>query len=199
MHKYLLTILGIFIISTVSGCSLLPQSGPQPQYLITPYSVFQTPAGTNNEMTVIPTSPAQNTSNTAQLNIKFKSIDDAMNQLVALECPYTDNNNEKVIAQIKDRKILITSDDIDSKNKDAFMLFRYDQAWIWSATAGKGIIINLGDLPAGKGLKIGEKEIRYAGDMITNLEKYKNRCKAVNLPDNRFDPPTNINFSNSSI
>ena len=202
--KYFLVIFATILVgTTLSGCSLKKEKQPAAALLVPPFSLYQSQTATNNSVptttptnyTSVPEQPAP-TPDTKPTDTKFQSIDEAMNKQLSLKCPYVDESGNKVAAYIKDRKVIINSNDPgDTKNKNTHILFRYSQAWIWNSDAGEGATVVMDTLPTDKSFRIGKLSIRSTADVLAFLEQKKSNCSLVDLSDDMFQPPTNIKFA----
>jgi len=194
----------ILALPVIAGCSWKKDKEPAAALLIPPFSLYQTqiidtstPASNPNNFTTVPDLPSTTTVAGASnpQNQTFSSVSNAMDKLLSLKCPYIDSYGKKVVAFVKERKILINSNDPDdNKNKDSHILFKYNQAWIWNISAANGVTINLDTLPIDKSFKMGKTVIRSTADVINVLEEKKNNCEVADLSNDMFEPPQNIKF-----
>ncbi len=196
----------------VSGCNLKKDKEPALALLIPPFSLYAQQSQTTDnatpsssaEFTPIPDKPVTTTvaftTPTPPQDTKFKTIKEAMDKALSLQCPYVDATGKKVVAYVKDRKIRIDSNDpADTTNKNTHMLFKYSQAWIWNTDTREGVVVNLESLEAGKQFRMGKTTIKSAADVLNVLESKVRACQYAVVADTIFDIPANVTFVGDTV
>lgn len=126
----------------------------------------------------------------------FSSIKDAFDRSIALRCDYIDEDGEKTVTYIKNKRIYLESEPTTSTDGQTSVfrgLIKDDKMYIWGDTSDKGIVFDfktIKDEPP----KMGGKEIKSTQDVIDKLEEKKDKCRAESVSDDKFELPTKIQF-----
>jgi len=130
----------------------------------------------------------------------WQSIKDAFDRSIALRCDYTDENGNKTVTYIKNKRIYFESEPLPmprQEGKTAVVrgLAKDDKMYIWGEESAKGLLFDFKDVkPGAEPAKMGDKEIRGTSDIIDKLEEKKNACRSESIPDSRFELPAGIEF-----
>ncbi|MFA6006024.1 MAG: hypothetical protein WC775_06120 [Patescibacteria group bacterium] len=143
-----------------------------------------------------------NTSQMAEKNEKknvFSSIKDALSKSLSLECTFTDAAGRKTVSYIKNGAVRGNFTGKTAQESGG-MIMKDKKMYVWTGE-NTGFTMDLTDedlnYTATSDNKPGSpvKNTTQQGNMLAELEKYKNNCKPAVVGDDLFVPPTNIEFS----
>jgi hypothetical protein len=124
----------------------------------------------------------------------WQSIKDAFDRSITLRCDYTDEDGEKTVTYIKNKRIYFESEPkpLVTQDEDTAVikgLAKDDKMYIWSDGSTKGLMFDFKNPTGDSQPKMGDKEIRGTQDIIDKLEEDKSNCRSESIPDSKFDLP----------
>jgi len=131
----------------------------------------------------------------------FGSIEEALKKSMSLKCEFTDDQGRKTTSYIKNGAIRSTTNDSVDKEQPNNFLIKDQKIYMWNEASKKGFIYaimsgNKQDDGPGKINKMVQDSsgTEQKNQIIAEMEKYKNACKAENISDSYFEIPANISF-----
>jgi hypothetical protein len=124
----------------------------------------------------------------------WQSIKDAFDRSIAVRCDYTDEDGEKTITYIKNKRIYFESEPQPTAGEGEEStvvkgLAKDDKMYIWSEGSAKGLMFDFKNPVGDSQPKMGDKEIRGTQDIIDKLEENKSNCRSESIPDAKFELP----------
>jgi len=123
----------------------------------------------------------------------ISSIQDAVLKATPLKCEYPDDKGNTMTTYIKGEKIRGTGYVSDSKSQGEFLM-RDNKMYTWDTKTKKGVIIGFNEDISTQTSKITQSPDQKS-QTVENLEKYKEYCKVVVIPDSMFDVPKDVQFT----
>ncbi len=130
----------------------------------------------------------------------WQSIKDAFDRSIAVRCDYADENGQKTVTYIKNKRIYFESEPLPMPGQDGKTavirgLAKDDKMYIWGDESAKGLLFDFKNVkPGTEPPKMGDKEIHGTADIISKLEEKKNNCKSETIADSKFELPEKVEF-----
>ena len=124
------------------------------------------------------------------------SIKDALSKSVSLECDYKDENGQGSKSYIKNGavRVDVISDDPE---KAASIIMKDKKMYSW--TGKKEVcVMELPDEAVEKPVGSVNEGSTQQANLMADLEKYKDACKAAIVSDSLFTPPADVKFTDLS-
>ncbi len=125
----------------------------------------------------------------------FTSIKDAMSKSLSLKCEYQGNEG-KTITYIKGDKVRIMVEGAKSNVKTGNAIFKENKMWSWSEGEKDGIVMEINEKTAKNNQELSDQANK--DEIIAELEKFKDKCSSVVVPDSIFNPPDTVVFTDLS-
>jgi len=123
------------------------------------------------------------------------SIKDALSKSVSLECNYTDQEGRASKTFIKNGAV--RSDYTGKTDQETGSIIVVNKKlYMWTADK-KGFMMEVPDV-TGTPNEPSNQGLSQRDNMMSDLEKYKNDCKAAVVSDSLFTPPSDVDFQDFS-
>jgi hypothetical protein len=138
--------------------------------------------------------PAQTESSTSipqeQNTDVFSTIKDALSKSLSLQCEFTDEEGRKTVSYIKNGQV--RADITSSKPEESGSVIVKDKKmYFWNSRGGFTMEFTDEMMDSAESSAQGQ-------DIIENLEKYKQSCRAATVSDALFSPPSDVEFQDMS-
>ncbi len=121
----------------------------------------------------------------------FGSIKDALAKSLSLKCEFSDEGGRKTTAYLKAGAV--RADTVGKTAEETGSVIVKDKKmYFWNGK--EGMMIELKDEEGSDGTASGLQ----GGNVLQDLEKYKNSCTAAVVADSLFVPPTDVKFGDFS-
>lgn len=124
------------------------------------------------------------------------SIKDALSKSVSLECTYTDGQGRESKSYIKNGAVRS-----DYKGKTAeetgSAIVTSKKMYMWTDNK-EGFMMDIPEVTRAEGEQSTPKALSQKDDVMADLEKYKESCKAAVVSDSLFTPPSDVKFTDYS-
>ena len=123
----------------------------------------------------------------------FTSIKDALTKSVSLECEYTDPENRVTKVWIKNGAV--RSDMTGSNPEDnGSVIMKDKKLWMWNSQGA--FMMTIPDVTPVEGEEA--ESTNQSDQILKDLEEYKEDCKPAVVGDDKFTPPSDIDFQDMS-
>lgn len=127
-------------------------------------------------------------------NNAITSIKDALSKSVSMECVY-EAEGTKTTAWIKNGAIRADVMGSDPQNSGSMIMKDNEKKmWFWNEEGGWTM-----DIPDSEGVEGSDQGANsQTQDIMKDLEQYKDSCKPAVVSDDKFSPPSDVEFMNMS-
>ncbi len=134
------------------------------------------------------------TSNNVGSNV-FTSIKDALSQSLSLKCVYKDERGIQTTTYIKGGAVRVTMEGVKEKDQPNNIILKDKKMYMWDETSKAGFTFAMMEPVITPGQEVEVKKSQDA-EVLSEIEKYKDSCKATVIADSFFTPPTDVKFQN---
>lgn len=125
----------------------------------------------------------------------FSSIQDALAKSMSLQCDYSDDKGTKTTSYMKSGAIRSDIVMASGSKGSSSVIMKNNTLYMWSGKEGTKMTFDISEMMAK--VTPGTQKTTSAqkpGDVIENLEKYKQSCKPATVSDALFTPPADVKF-----
>ena len=144
-----------------------------------------------NSKGAVPKAPL-GTANSTNTNV-FTSIKDALSQSLSLKCVYQDEQGIQTTTYIKGGAVRVTMEGVKEKDQPNSIVLKDKKMYMWNEVNKTGFTFTMTDPIVTPGQELEVKKSQDA-EVLAEIEKYKDSCKATVIADSFFTIPTDVKF-----
>lgn len=130
----------------------------------------------------------------------FGSIKDALSKQLSLQCTFTTDDGVATTAFLKAGAVRVDSNGKTADQMGSFIM-RDKKIYFWQSNSKQGTMMDIAAVsvtPGSTGVAPTNAAQKESDNVMTTLEKFKDKCKAAVVSDSLFTPPTDVKFTNIS-
>lgn len=130
----------------------------------------------------------------------FGSIKDALSKSLSLQCEFTDDQGVATVAYMKAGAVRVNTTGKTTEESGSFIM-KDKKLYFWQKGSKEGTLMTMSDekvtVAPGKTEPTGTADEK-SGNVLSELEKFKDKCKAAVVDDSLFTPPSDVKFTDFS-
>lgn len=133
----------------------------------------------------------------------FNSIQEALTKSISIKCVYKDEKGVKTTTYIKNGNVRVMMTNSEYPEQPNNIIIKDKKMYMWTDSTKTGFVFEVEDpstspmptFEVEKRLKPEKKpELQQQESILTQIEKYKDSCKAEKISDSIFNIPTDVQF-----
>ncbi|MEK7177464.1 MAG: hypothetical protein AAB705_01405 [Patescibacteria group bacterium] len=145
-----------------------------------------------NSKGTLPKAPIGTATNSTNSNV-FTSIKDALSKSMSLKCVYKDEQGVQTTTYIKGGAVKVSMEGVTEKDQPNNIVLKDKKMYMWNEVNKTGFTFTMTDPIVTPGQELEVKKSQDA-EVLAEIEKYKDSCKATVIADSFFTIPTDVKF-----
>lgn len=130
----------------------------------------------------------------------FGSIKDALSKSLSLQCEFTDDRGVATVAYVKAGAVRVNTTG-KTAEESGYFIMKDKKLYFWQKGSKEGTLMTMSDekvtAAPGKPEPTGKADEK-SGNVLGELEKFKDKCKPSVVADSLFTPPSDVTFTDFS-